>query len=217
MVEPAGMFSVPAFTQQIASSASVGKKAPPVVRVNAAMLVDRGSVARRVMSPRRLYSKYSTSPAALVINVGSTFGAIGFPGFTAYSASKFGVRGISEVLRFDLARHGIHVGLVCPGAVDTPLVGTVDIVGIDRGNPEVQATVKRFQRHAVTPEKAAAAILRGIRAKRYMIFTSPDIRVGYWFQRKFALPYEIVMRALNDYLYAIARRQRRPSTPEQHT
>ena len=141
-----------------------------------------------------------------LINVSSAAGLFGLPWHAAYSASKFGVRGISEVLRFDLARHGIHVGLVCPGAVNTPLVGTVDIVGIDRGNPEVQATVKRFQRHAVTPEKAAAAILRGIRAKRYMIFTSPDIRVGYWFQRKFALPYEWVMSLLNIQIHRLARR-----------
>lgn len=132
-----------------------------------------------------------------IVNVSSAAGLFGLPWHAAYSASKFGVRGISEVLRFDLAKHGIGVSLVCPGAVNTPLVGSVNIVGVDRNNPEVQATVKRFQRHAVTPEKAAQAILKGIKKNRYMVFTSPDIRVGYWFQCKFALPYELVMRLLN--------------------
>ena len=132
-----------------------------------------------------------------IVNVSSAAGLFGLPWHAAYSASKFGVRGISEVLRFDLAKHGIGVSLVCPGAVNTPLVGSVNIVGVDRSNPEVQATVKRFQRHAVTPEKAAQAILKGIKNNRYMVFTSPDIRVGYWFQCKFALPYELVMRLLN--------------------
>ncbi|MBQ0715215.1 MAG: SDR family oxidoreductase [Paraperlucidibaca sp.] len=132
-----------------------------------------------------------------IVNVSSAAGLFGLPWHAAYSASKFGVRGISEVLRFDLAKHGIGVSLVCPGAVNTPLVGSVNIVGVDRNNPEVQATVKRFQRHAVTPEKAAQAILKGIKDNRYMVFTSPDIRVGYWFQCKFALPYELVMRLLN--------------------
>jgi NAD(P)-dependent dehydrogenase (short-subunit alcohol dehydrogenase family) len=132
-----------------------------------------------------------------IVNVSSAAGLFGLPWHAAYSASKFGVRGISEVLRFDLAKHGIGVSLVCPGAVNTPLVGSVNIVGVDRNNPEVQATVKRFQRHAVTPEKAAQAILKGIKNNRYMVFTSPDIRVGYWFQCKFALPYELVMRLLN--------------------
>lgn len=40
----------------------------------------------------------------------------------AYSAAKFGLREVSEVLRFDLRKHGIGVSLVCPGAVKTPLV-----------------------------------------------------------------------------------------------
>lgn len=132
-----------------------------------------------------------------LVNVSSAAGLFGLPWHAAYSASKFGLRGISEVLRFDLAKHRIGVSLVCPGAVNTPLVGTVKIIGVDRQDPDVAALVRRFQRHAVTPEKAAAAILKGIRTGRYMVFTSPDIRVGYWFQRKFAWPYELVMRLLN--------------------
>ncbi len=135
-----------------------------------------------------------------VVNVSSAAGLFGLPWHAAYSASKFGLRGISEVLRFDLRQHGIGVSLVCPGAVNTPLVGTVEIIGVDRDSPKVQATVKHFQRHAIKPEQAAKAILRGIKANRYMVFTSLDIRVGYWFQRKFALPYEWVMRLLNSEL-----------------
>ena len=52
-----------------------------------------------------------------LVNVSSAAGVIGMPWHAAYSASKFGLRGVSEVLRFDLARHGIGVSLVCPGAV----------------------------------------------------------------------------------------------------
>ncbi|MDP1540164.1 MAG: SDR family oxidoreductase [Moraxellaceae bacterium] len=135
-----------------------------------------------------------------IVNVSSAAGLFGLPWHAAYSASKFGLRGISEVLRFDLRQHGIGVSLVCPGAVNTPLVGTVEIIGVDRNSPKVQATVKHFQRHAIKPEQAAKAILRGIKANRYMVFTSLDIRIGYWFQRKFALPYEWVMRLLNSEL-----------------
>ncbi|MBA4151987.1 MAG: short chain dehydrogenase [Acinetobacter sp.] len=135
-----------------------------------------------------------------IVNVSSAAGLFGLPWHAAYSASKFGLRGISEVLRFDLKQYGIGVSLVCPGAVNTPLVGTVEIIGVDRDSPRVQATVKHFQRHAIKPEQAAKAILRGIKANRYMVFTSLDIRIGYWFQRKFALPYEWVMRLLNSEL-----------------
>lgn len=78
-------------------------------------------------------------------------------------AAKFGLRGISEVLRFDLEHPDIGVTLVCPGAVDTPLVGTVDIVGIDRNDPKVHRAIAGFQRHAVTPEQAAEAIVKGVK------------------------------------------------------
>ena len=139
-----------------------------------------------------------------LVNVSSAAGLFGLPWHAAYSASKFGLRGLSEVLRFDLRRHGIGVSLVCPGGVDTRLVETVQIVGVDTSRPEIQAMRHRFRSHAVTPEKAAAAIVRGIERDQYMVFTSLDIRIGYWFQRKFALPYELVMRRLNDVLHRVA-------------
>lgn len=137
-----------------------------------------------------------------LVNVSSAAGLFGLPWHAAYSATKFGLRGISEVLRFDLARHGIKVSLVCPGGVDTGLVKTIQIEGIDMDLPRFEKLRQRFRKHAVTPEAAARAILKGVKANKYMIFTSTDIRIGYWFQRKFAWPYEIVMRLLNNTLHA---------------
>ncbi|HVQ59725.1 MAG TPA: SDR family oxidoreductase [Solirubrobacterales bacterium] len=137
-----------------------------------------------------------------VVNVSSAAGLFGLPWHGAYSASKFGLRGVSEVLRFDLRRHRIGVSLVCPGGVRTPLVGTVKIVGVDRESPRIKKLIGRFERHAVTPEHVAERILAGIEKNRYMVFTSADIRVGYWFQRKFAPAYDLAMRKLNDQLNA---------------
>ncbi|MCW2685918.1 MAG: Short-chain dehydrogenase/reductase [Mycobacterium sp.] len=57
-----------------------------------------------------------------LVNVSSAAGLVALPWHGAYSASKFGLRGLSEVLRFDLARHRIGVSVVVPGAVKTPLV-----------------------------------------------------------------------------------------------
>ncbi len=141
-----------------------------------------------------------------VVNVSSAAGLFGLPWHAAYSASKFGLRGVSEVLRFDLQPHGIGVSLVCPGAVKTPLVNTVEIVGVDRSDPEVRKLIGRFERHAASPEHVAAKILEGVEKDRYMVFTSADTRIGYWVQRKFAPPYEWTMRLLNRRLSAIAGR-----------
>lgn len=146
-----------------------------------------------------------------LVNVASAAGLFGLPWHAPYSASKFGLRGVSEVLRYDLARYGIGVSLVCPGGVDTGLVNTVDIVGVDRNHPEMKKLTSRFQKHAVSPEQAAAAILKGIRQGRYMVYTSPDIAVGHWFQRKFAWPYEVAMRVLNDHLFRALTKIRSPA------
>ncbi|MGH7269219.1 MAG: SDR family oxidoreductase [Polyangiaceae bacterium] len=141
-----------------------------------------------------------------LVNVSSAAGLFGLPWHAAYSASKFGLRGISEVLRFDLRRHGIAVVLVCPGAVNTPIVSAVRIVGIDETRKDVQRMKAHFQKRAVTPEHAAQAILRGIQDDRYMVFTSRDIAVGYWLMGKFALPYERLMRSMNDRFHRLATR-----------
>src|SRR5690606_33694808 len=95
-----------------------------------------------------------------LVNVSSAAGLLGLPWHAAYSASKFGLRGISEVLRFDLARHGIGVSLVCPGAVDTGLVQTIDVPGIDMSHEAVVEMKARFRNDAITSDQAAAAIIR---------------------------------------------------------
>jgi NAD(P)-dependent dehydrogenase (short-subunit alcohol dehydrogenase family) len=146
-----------------------------------------------------------------IVNVSSAAGLFGLPWHAAYSASKFGLRGVSEVLRFDLKRYRIGVTLVCPGAVDTGLVKTVQIIGIDSTAPDVVKMRARFQKHAITPDKAAAQILAGVRKNRYLVLTSPDVRLGWWAQRLFAWGYEIAMRFMNDQLYSIVRRQRPPA------
>ncbi|GAA5050348.1 SDR family oxidoreductase [Nocardia callitridis] len=132
-----------------------------------------------------------------LVNVSSAAGLFGLPWHAAYSASKFGLRGVSEVLRFDLRRHGIGVSLVCPGAMATPLVATVDIAGVDRDNPQVRRAVSVFERRAVTPEQAARSIVRGVERDRYMVYTSSDIRIGYWVQRYFPPAYNLAMRGMN--------------------
>ena len=54
-----------------------------------------------------------------IVNVGSMFGDIGFPLFAVYSASKFGLRGLSDALRRELAPDGIAVTYLAPRAIRT--------------------------------------------------------------------------------------------------
>jgi NAD(P)-dependent dehydrogenase (short-subunit alcohol dehydrogenase family) len=150
-----------------------------------------------------------------LVNVSSSAGLIGLPWHAAYSAAKFGLRGVSEVLRFDLEPDGIGVSLVCPGAVDTPLVGTVEIVGVDRGHPAVRKLTERFRRRAVSAERVGAIVLDAVERGRYLVFTSWDIRVIFALQTLCPPLYRLAMRRLNRELTAIGEQARLPDRHSQ--
>ena len=60
-------------------------------------------------------------PTAAVVNVGSMFGSLPYPGFAAYSAAKAGLRGFSQALRRELADTPVAVIHIAPRVIDTPL------------------------------------------------------------------------------------------------
>ena len=105
-----------------------------------------------------------------LVNVGSTFGTIGFAWFSAYSASKFGLRGFSEALRRELYGSGIGVSYIAPRAVRTalntgPVYRMAEAVNMHLDAPEsvaeqilaaIEADVD--ERHLGWPEKAFARI-----------------------------------------------------------
>jgi len=132
-----------------------------------------------------------------LVNVSSAAGLIALPWHAAYSASKFGLVGVSEVMRYELMRYGIGVSVVCPGAVKTPLVETALVLGIDRNHAEARKFLKRFEDRAVTPEDVASCILKGIRKNRFLVTTSLDIRMLYWLKMKFFPGYRIILILLN--------------------
>lgn len=129
--------------------------------------------------------------------VSSAAGIIGLPWHAAYSASKGGVLGMCEVLRFDMAPYGVDVHVVAPGAVDTPLVRTIDIHGVDRSKPRIEKATALFQGHAVSPAQAAEKILKGVDKGKYLINTSGDIPLARWAQVNIPWAYKGAMKALN--------------------
>ncbi|MFX1296784.1 MAG: SDR family oxidoreductase [Promethearchaeota archaeon] len=132
-----------------------------------------------------------------IVTISSAAGLIALPWHAAYSAAKWGLVGISEVLRYDLRQHDIGVTVVCPGAVETKLKHTVEIVGIDMAHPEVKRLKDKFSNRAVTPEKVAQLIVKSIKKKKFLVITSFDIKLLYWFKRKMFPLYNSIMKKLN--------------------
>jgi NADP-dependent 3-hydroxy acid dehydrogenase YdfG len=64
--------------------------------------------------------------SGLIVNVGSIAGRKAFPGNSVYSASKFGVRGLHEVLQEEIRGSGVRATLLEPAACDTPIWDAID-------------------------------------------------------------------------------------------
>lgn len=106
-----------------------------------------------------------------IVTVSSAAGFIGIFGYTAYTPTKYAVRGFSESLRAELAPYGVHVGCVFPPDVDTP-----QLEEENRYKPAetkaISGTVKPLQ-----AARVAQAIVAGIDKRRFWIIPDPATRV----------------------------------------
>jgi short-subunit dehydrogenase len=88
---------------------------------------------------------------AKIINIGSTFGAIGYPGFSAYCATKYGLRGFTQALSRELSDTNICVQYLAPRAIATAM------------NSEKLNELNRLTKNNVdTPEQVAPQIIKAI-------------------------------------------------------
>ncbi|MCP5059079.1 MAG: SDR family NAD(P)-dependent oxidoreductase [bacterium] len=126
-----------------------------------------------------------------IVNLSSVFGLIGAPLQSAYSASKFAIRGFSESLRQELLGTGIDVSCVHPGGVRTGIVAS-GRVGENRlattGAAAFDTDFERFSR--LTPDQAAQQIVAGIRKRRARILVGIDAHAVSGMSRLFPVFYQ---------------------------
>jgi short-subunit dehydrogenase len=91
-----------------------------------------------------------------ILNVSSIAGKVTLPWMTLYSATKYAMCSLTDGLRMELAPFGIHVIAVCPTYVRTDFQSHA----LKGGPPP--ARVAALRRLAISPERCAAAIVRGV-------------------------------------------------------
>ncbi|WP_339616146.1 SDR family oxidoreductase [uncultured Gilvimarinus sp.] len=112
------------------------------------------NVLTPILITRALLAELNPSGASIV-NIGSVFGSIGFPGFSLYCASKFALRGFNEALRRELADRPIDVHYIAPRATRTAM-----------NSDSVNAMNRELNIAMDSPDCVAAACLKTISKKR---------------------------------------------------
>ena len=102
--------------------------------------------------------------AAHIVNTASMLGLVASPELGPYTASKFGVVGLTEALDAELRPKGIRLSAVCPGIIDTAITRESTYRG------EIAADAERIQRfyreRGASPDVVAEAVLTAIRRRR---------------------------------------------------
>jgi NAD(P)-dependent dehydrogenase (short-subunit alcohol dehydrogenase family) len=121
-------------------------------------------------------------PEASIVNISSLAGLVGLYGYSAYSMSKFAVRGLSEALQSELVGSNVSLLLVHPGGVKTNLIRNAPNLAVD----ERDAAHAIFSKYAwLDADKTASKILRAVQKKKGRLILGADAHVVYTIRKLF--------------------------------
>jgi short-subunit dehydrogenase len=130
------------------------------------------TIAINVLAPmlltHSLLAHLKGQPQAQVLNIGSVFGNIGYPGYAAYSASKFAIRGFTEALRRELADTHVNLHYLAPRATRT----SINTSAVEQMNAELKVAMD-------PPEVVAQAVC-------HTLVNNIDAAVVGWPEKLFA-------------------------------
>jgi len=109
-----------------------------------------------------------------IVNISSLVGLIATFGYSAYGASKWAVRGLTDTLRYELKPYGVRVSIAFPPDTDTPQLAFEE--PIKPFETKVLASTSKVY----PAETVARDILRGVEKNRYILLTGFEAKLFYW-------------------------------------
>ena len=117
-----------------------------------------------------------------IVNTASMAAFTAGPNAGAYTATKYGVRGLSESLRLSLAKHNIGVSVLCPGLVKSQIYKSEQLRprhlhGADYSvDEEFMQRLEQVHEIGMDPIEVGEKVLQGIRSNDLFILSHPDHR-----------------------------------------
>jgi NAD(P)-dependent dehydrogenase (short-subunit alcohol dehydrogenase family) len=108
------------------------------------------------------------TPNSLCFTTSSSSAPYGMPGIAVYSATKHAVKGLTEALSVEFARHGVRAADVLPGLIDTAILRTTPVHSADLPTPEdpTANAPKRGAFRLMPPESVAEVVWRAYHSRR---------------------------------------------------
>lgn len=130
-----------------------------------------------------------------IVNISSLFGLIGVAEQSAYNASKFAVRGMTEALRQELELANSHISCtsVHPGGIKTSIAANARVAKeLTEDDTKLREGFEAFA--MTTAESAAEQILAAVLKDRRRLVLGMDAKFMDWVQRHFPNHYQKVMQ-----------------------
>lgn len=109
-----------------------------------------------------------------IVNISSIAGFLGVFGYTAYSGSKYAVRGLTDILRAEMKPLGIRVSIVFPPDTQTPQLE------FDNATKPAETKALTDTGSIMSAEEVAKSIVNGILKNKYIILPGFEGKLLYW-------------------------------------
>ena len=157
-----------------------------------------------IVNMTRVFLPYlRKQPSAKIVNISSIFGMCAPAGYTAYSASKYAIRGFTESLGHELEKTNVSVMSVHPGGVNTKISehAIYPKLVTQEGHAKM---ISSFQAMAkMTPEQAAKIIVSGISNNKIRLYVGRDAYLLALISRLFPISHWKVLRRIDYFALGI--------------
>lgn len=128
-----------------------------------------------------------------VVNISSLFGLLSIPGQSMYNATKYAVRGMTEALREEMliAGHPVGVTSVHPGGIKTAIARNARVS--EKENQAAAARLFDEKLARMTPERAAAIIVKGVLGDKARVLVGLDAHALHTFAKLTGSRYQDVV------------------------